>query len=86
MSNKKGELRMKALEKMVNSGSNSVAMSNQYEMKSDKRGGLITFGIDHERATQVALGASVAVCFVIDLKDWDKVANEIGEIERRLEP
>lgn len=72
---------MKALEKMVNGGSNSVAMSNQFEMKSDKRGGLITFGIDHERAIQVALNTSVAVCFVIDLKEWDKVADEIYEIE-----
>lgn len=77
---------MKALEKMVNSGSNAVAMSNQFEMNSDRRGGLITFGIDHQRATQVALNTSVAVCFVIDLKEWDKVADEIYEIERRTEP
>lgn len=77
MADQKGALRMKALEKMVNSGSNAVAMSNQSEMKHDKRGGLITFGIDYERATKLVLETAVAVCFIIDLKEWDAVAEEI---------
>lgn len=61
----------------------TTLLSNQFEMNSDRRGGLITFGIDHQRATQVVLNTSVAVCFVIDLKEWDKVADEIYEIEMK---
>lgn len=73
-----GQRRLEAIPVMVQQNNPGCALASTIVSQNlSKQGGLITFGVPTDQFHKILDGKSVAICFVMDLAEWDKIANEI---------